>query len=96
MLTVTATDSNGASATIKKTVTVANVPPKVTAPASLSAFWGQTLSFSGSATDPSAADQAAGLAPSWLFGDGSVPVGAFTASHIFAAAGSFTAKLSAT
>ncbi|HEY6963037.1 MAG TPA: S8 family serine peptidase [Gaiellaceae bacterium] len=96
VLTITATDSNGATATIKKTITVTNTPPKVTAPATLSAFWGLPLAFSGSATDSSAADRAAGLTPSWLFGDGSTPVAAFSASHTYTAAGSFTAKLSAT
>jgi PKD repeat protein len=68
----------------------------VTAPASATGFWGQALPLTGSATDPSSADTAAGLVPSWTFGDGSLPVAAFSTTHVYAKTGSYTAKLTAT
>ena len=56
---------------------------------------GQALSFTGSASNVSPADNAAGYTYQWSFGDGGSATTA-TAGHTYAAAGSYTVTLSAT
>jgi hypothetical protein len=74
-------------------VVVKNVAPKVEVqPAS--GVWGLPITVTGSATDPSAADTAAGLSPSWAIGGAAVA--ALTASHVFDASGSYPATLTVT
>jgi hypothetical protein len=71
-------------------VTVANVAPTVDAQGA-SGVWGVPLTVGGSAVDPSAADTAAGLKPSWSIGGSSL-----TATHVFDIPGSYPATLSVT
>ena len=47
-------------------------------------------------TDPSGVDTAAGLHPSWSFGDGSAPVTDLATAHAYAQTGDYTATLGAT
>src|SRR5919198_935239 len=82
-----------ASADATYEVVVKNVAPKVEVqPAS--GVWGLPITVTGSATDPSAADTAAGLSPSWAIGGAAVA--ALTASHVFDASGSYPATLTVT
>jgi PKD repeat protein len=76
-------------------VTIANVPPTPAISGPSSGGAGLTLSFTASATDPSAADTAAGFTYSWAFGDGGSATGT-SASHAYAAAGTYTVTLTAT
>src|SRR5262249_28782942 len=59
------------------------------------AYWGIPVRLTGSATDPSAADTAAGFAGSWDFGDGSPPAQAFDVSHVYGEPDTYTATLTA-
>jgi Cadherin-like domain/PKD domain len=82
------------SASATYSVEVTNVAPTVTAqPAT--GVWSLPVTLSGSATDPSATDTAAGLSPSWSLGGGAV-VDALTASRIFDAPGAYPATLAVT
>ncbi|SIO55084.1 PKD repeat-containing protein [Singulisphaera sp. GP187] len=93
------TDSAGQSAVASATVTIANVAPTVFGSGSYSALPGQTLTFQASATDPSPVDTAAGFIYTWNFGDGSAPLsglGLTNPSHVYAAAGEYTATVTAT
>jgi hypothetical protein len=81
------------SASANYEVAVTNVAPTVEAkPAT--GVWGLPLTLSGSASDPSAADTAAGLWPSWSLGDTTVE--ALTASRVYDAPGTYAATLSVT
>jgi PKD repeat protein len=95
-VTVTADDGNGGTATASVDVVVENVPPTVDAGPNLAATWGIPLSIAGAATDPSAADTAAGLQASWDFGDASPAAAGFAVSHAYANPGTYTATLTAT
>lgn len=79
----------------RASVTVSNVPPTVSAGGARTQFWGQPVSFGGAAADPSSADQAAGFASSWNFGDGQSSTAASTV-HAYAKPGSYSARFSAT
>lgn len=74
-------------------VTVTNVAPTVEAQAA-TGVWGLPVTLTGSATDPSAADTAAGLTPSWAL-EGTT-FGALTASIVYDAPGSHSATLAVT
>jgi hypothetical protein len=74
-------------------VAVANVPPRVTTEAA-GGVWGLPITLIGSATDPSAADTAAGLSPSWSLGGTAIQ--ALTATRVYDAPGSYAATLSVT
>jgi PKD repeat protein len=56
---------------------------------------GVSINFQGSASDPSAADTAAGFMYAWDFGDGASSNGA-NPSHTYAQAGTYTARLTVT
>jgi Big-like domain-containing protein len=75
-------------ASAAREVTVANVAPTVEAQ-SASGVWGVPVTISGSAADPSAADTAAGLVPSWSIGGS-----ALTVTRVFDVPGSYAATLS--
>ena len=91
--TVEVVVSDGAeTASATHDVAVANVAPLLDA-APVTGVWGVPVTFSGSVTDPSAADTAAGLTPSWSFG--ASPVAALTASRVYAVPGAYTATFSA-
>jgi hypothetical protein len=75
-------------ATAAHEVAVTNVAPIVEAQ-NVSGVWGVPLTVSGSAADPSAADTAAGLVPSWSIG-----VSALSATRVFDVPGSYPATLS--
>jgi hypothetical protein len=79
----------------RQTVEIRNVAPGVQAGPAVSGPWGVPLQFAGTVADPSAADTAAGLSPTWQFGGGGSAQGA-GATHAFAAPGSYDARLTAT
>ena len=67
---VKVTDSAGISATAAAQVTVSNAPPRAAIDCPSTGTPGESITFSGSATDPSTADTAAGFQYRWAFGDG--------------------------
>jgi probable HAF family extracellular repeat protein len=75
-------------------VTVRNVGPTASAPPEVTGPWGRPLAFTGTVSDPSAADRAAGLQPRWSFADGAAADGV-SATHAFAQPGATTATLTA-
>jgi PKD repeat protein len=93
-VTVTADDGHGGVAKASIDITVRNVPPTADAGADVSGVWGAPVTLNGSATDPSAADRAAGLTATWDFGDGTTGNG-FEVSHVYAEPGTYTATLTA-
>ena len=74
---------------------VTNAAPTATATAPTVVPLGSQAAFQGSATDPSAADAAAGLSYAWNFGDGATGSGS-APTHTYAAAGTYTVTLSVT
>jgi PKD repeat protein len=66
-----------------------------TGDASYSGVWGEPIAVSGTAVDPSATDSAAGLAPSWAWGDGTASTKGLDATHVYAKPGTYTATFSA-
>jgi hypothetical protein len=93
--TLTVSDDAGAQAVASAPVTVRNAPPVAVAGPGPSGYWGQALAFAGSASDPGPADVAAGLQAQWSFGDGDGAAG-LQVSHVYAAAGGYTARLDVT
>ena len=97
IVTVRATDDVGLASTAQATVTVANVAPTVTALTAtpMNGLVGQGVTFTGTATDPSAADTGAGF--SWAFdtggGFGAFGPNGFVAS--FSVCGTYTADAKA-
>lgn len=94
-VTVTADDGNGGTASASVDLVIRNLPPTASAGADTSGPWGIPVSFSGSATDPSATDTTAGFAATWDFGDGSAQGHGFSVSHAYADPGTYTATLTA-
>ncbi len=92
---VTVTDKDNGQASASTSVQVNNVAPTANAGGPYSATAGSAVTFSGSATDPSSADTAAGFTYRWNFGDGGTGSGA-SPSHTYAAAGTYTVTLTAT
>lgn len=93
-VTVTVTDGT-LSVSRRAVVHVDDLAPTVQAGPAVSTPWGVPAALHGTATDPSAADTAAGLSPIWDLGDGSTTPGA-DVTHTWAAAGTYTARLTAT
>src|SRR5206468_2913377 len=89
--TLTVTDSRGASASDTAVVRVADRPPVANAGPDQSGILGSAVTLRGSGSDPD------GTITSyrWDFGDGASASGA-TASHAYATAGTYTAKLTVT
>ena len=95
--TVTVTVSSaGATATASTPVAVRNVPPTAEAGGPFTLAWGLALLLSGTASDPSHADTATGLAGRWTFGDGAAPVAGATATRTYELPGLQTAIFTAT
>jgi len=92
---LTVTDEQGLTSSETVTITVANVAPSVAAASDAPQYWGLPVHFTGSASDPSSADTAAGFNPTWAPGDSSTLAG-FTAVHAYDAPGTYQAVLSAT
>ncbi|HEX4743107.1 MAG TPA: nidogen-like domain-containing protein [Candidatus Limnocylindria bacterium] len=76
-------------------VTISNVAPTATASNDGPRYWGIAIGFTGTATDPSPADAAAGFTGAWTFGDSATASG-MTASHAYATPGIYTASFAAT
>jgi PKD repeat protein len=100
-VTFTATDALGLSdpnpptRTITVTPVAVNAPPvgTITAPAgNVTITAGQSVSFAGTATDPNN-DAVTVL---WAFGDGATSTQLSPGAHVYAAAGTFTARFTAT
>ena len=90
---VTATDPVGASSSLSTAAVIANVAPSIDSlSAPSSGLEGESLSFSATASDPSAADTIT-LSFSWDFGDGSEPASGSTATHTYDDDGTFTVTL---
>ena len=101
-VTLVVTDAAGlSSAPVATTATIANVAPTVSAGADLSAGRGVAVTLAGSFTDPGAAADAP-YAWTIAWGDGTTnsgtasQPGAVSASHAYASAGTFTARLTIT
>jgi hypothetical protein len=77
------------------TVTVANAPPVVSAGLARTVPWGVAAQLSGTVSDPSSDDTAAGLAPTWTFSTGGTATGTQVA-RAFPDPGTVTATLTAT
>jgi PKD domain len=94
-VTVKVDDAGGATGSDTTTVDVQNAPPKVDAGTDATAPWGIPVAFVGTVTDPGSADTAAGLHPTWSFGDGSAPATGLATAHAYDSPGMYTATLSA-
>jgi Concanavalin A-like lectin/glucanases superfamily/PKD domain len=92
---VEAVDEHGRSASVETTIAVENVVPAVDAGSDRSSPWGVPVTLDGAASDPSAADTAAGLGIRWTFGDGAEATTPAT-SHTWLTPGPYTARLTAT
>lgn len=93
-LTITLTDTTGAANEYHIPLNVENVAPAVTiTTGGSSAEINQSLTFSGTFTDPGSADSHTIL---WDFGDGITTTGSLTAEHAFGSAGTFTVTLTVT
>ena len=93
MVSVRVCDTHGACATEQRLVFVRNMPPVVEAP-DRAGYWGLPISLAARVTDPSPADNAAGFAMLWVFGDGSSAWG--EPSHTYALPGIYAASVGAT
>ena len=80
-VTLTVTDSDGASGSDTAVVTVQNVAPAVNAGLDQTVDQGQSVNFSGSFTDPGVQDT---HVIAWDFGDGATAGGTLTPSHAYA------------
>jgi len=90
-VTLTVTDSRGSSASDTAVVRVANRTPVANAGPDQSGILGSPVTFRGSGSDPDGTV----ASYTWDFGDGASATGA-TASHVYATAGTYTAKLTVT
>lgn len=77
------------------TISVQNVSPSPITGGSYTGMAGKAIAFTGSATDPSAADTAAGFGYLWTFGDGATSTAA-APTHTYATVGSYSASLRVT
>ena len=90
---LTVTDDDGGVGIDTLTVTVENAPPVVDAGADQSVDEGDTVSFSGSFTDPGSGDT---HTIEWDFGDTSTDLGSLTPTHVYADNGVYTVELTVT
>lgn len=97
VVTYTATDKDGGTASESKTVTVTNVAPTVTASGSIVGVRGQDLTLSASFTDPGILDTHTAV---WTFDDGTTAAGTVdeaahtvTVTHSFATEGTHYATV---
>ena len=90
---VTVTDATGLSATDTVTITVTNAAPTVQAAANPRTGGGPLrVTLSAAGTDP----EGQALSYRWEFGDGTAPAAGRTATHTYVAAGTYTARVTAT
>ena len=89
-VTLTVTDDERESGTDAATVTVDNVAPTVDAGSDQTVLAGETVSFSGSFSDPGLLDT---HTIEWDFGDGNTTIGTLTPTHAYAADGVYTVTL---
>jgi len=93
-VTLTVTDDDGGVGTDTLIVTVYNVAPTVDAGADQTVYSGETVSFSGSFTDPGTLDT---FTIEWDFGDGTPKAtGTLTPTHVYLAAQDYTVTLTVT
>ena len=92
---VKVTDSAGTSATAAAQVTVSNAPPRAAIDCPSTGTPGASVTFSGSATDPSTADTAAGFQYRWDFGDGQTSNQGLT-THVYNTVGVYNITLTVT
>ncbi len=92
-VTLTVTDDDGSVDVASMNVTVSNVVPTVNAGTDQSANEGDTVSFTGSFSDPGTADT---HTVEWDFGDGTVVIGTLIPSHAYAVNGIYTVTLTVT
>jgi uncharacterized membrane protein len=93
LVTLTVTDTLGASASDDLTVTVSNVAPLVTAGPDQIVGVGQPVSFSGVFTDAGVLDV---HTIEWAFGDGIVVSGTLTPTHTYGQSDLYTVTLTVT
>ncbi|MFH1921247.1 MAG: PKD domain-containing protein, partial [Planctomycetota bacterium] len=93
VVTLRVTDDDGGVGVDTLTVTVGNVAPTVNAGPDQTVNEGAPVSFSGSFTDPGAADT---HSIQWDFGDGSTATGSLTPNHIYADDDTYTVTLTVT
>jgi PKD repeat protein len=93
--TLTATDSRGIGSRSTVSVAVSNLGPSVSATGPASGTTGSSLTFAATASDPGPADQSAGFAYTWDFGDGTSGTGASPA-HSYGRDGFYVVKVTAT
>lgn len=100
VVSLTATDKDGGSATTSQGITVSNVPPTAGMSGPTSGSVGQTLTYTLTANDPSPVDQAAGFTFQIAWGDGSTQsvtgASGLQVNHVFTASGSFSVQVTAT
>ncbi len=94
-VTLRVTDTYGATDTASAAVTVSNVAPSVDAGADQTANEGDSVSFSGTYTDPAGALDAP-YTIAWDFGDGTGDSGTLSPSHVYADNGVYTVTLTVT
>jgi len=92
---VKVTDSAGTSATAAAQATVSNAPPRAAIDCHSTGTPGESITFSGSATDPSTADTAAGFQYRWDFGDGQTSNQGIT-THVYNTVGVYNITLTVT
>lgn len=92
-ITVTIIDDHEASGSDTAKVTVNNLAPVVDAGSDLTANEGETVTFSGSFTDPGSADT---YTISWDFGDGTTALGTLTPTHVYSDNGTYTVTATVT
>lgn len=90
VVTLTAKDDDGASASDSLTVTVANVAPVVNAGGDKAARQGVPITFHGTFTDPGTKDT---HTYRWDFGDGAIATGTLDPEHAYADTGTYTVTL---
>jgi hypothetical protein len=100
VITLTATDKDGATRSVSQSVTVTNVPPTASLSGPTGGVLFQPLTFTLGASDPSGFDQDAGFTFAVNWGDTTSStvngLSGVTASHAYSAAGTYTVKLTAT
>ena len=100
-VTLLVTNTRGVSASVTKSVPVANRPPTASAGPDKTVVWAQNWNDSSSASDPSSVDQAS-LVCDWDFGDGqtahitSCNSSLVRVAHPYPVPGTYTARLTVT
>lgn len=92
-ITLTVTDDDGDTDTDTATVTIDNVAPSVEAGTNQTVNEGDTVSFSGSFSDPGSGDT---HTIEWDFGDSTTASGTLTPTHVYGDNGNYTVSLRVT